>query len=81
MRFLTDRLMEAEQACGAGYRERSPGRRSQGNGYRPRALKTRVGKVELRIPKLRQGSYVPSFPGRPSARSSNARRARPQADS
>jgi transposase-like protein len=61
--FLADALMEAEveQVCGAGYRERSPERVTQRNGYRPRTLRTRVGEVELAIPKLRQGSYFPSF--------------------
>jgi putative transposase len=52
---------EVEQACGAGYRERSPERIRQRNGYRSRSLRTRVGEVELAIPKLRQGSYFPSF--------------------
>ena len=61
--FLADALMEAEaeQICGAGYRERSPERTDQRSGYRPRPLLTRVGEVELAIPKLRQGSYFPSF--------------------
>jgi putative transposase len=61
--FLADALMEAEveEICGAGYRERSPERVTQRNGYRPRTLRTRVGEVELAIPKLRQGSYFPSF--------------------
>lgn len=61
--FLADALMEAEVEglCGAGYRERSPERVNQRNGYRPRSLNTRVGEVELAIPKLRQGSYFPSF--------------------
>ncbi len=61
--FLAAALMEAEveQACGASYCERSPERVTQRNGYRPRTLKTRVGEVELQIPKLRQGSYFPSF--------------------
>jgi putative transposase len=61
--FLADALMEAEveQICGAGNRERSPERTNQRIGYRPRTLRTRVGEVELASPKLRQGSYFPSF--------------------
>jgi transposase-like protein len=58
-------LMEAEVAAmvGAGYGERVPERRtSQRNGYRERAWDTRVGELELQIPKLRSGpAYFPSF--------------------
>lgn len=56
-------VMEAEvnQLCGAGFRERSEERKTSRNGYRERSLDTRMGTVELRIPKLRQGSYLPSF--------------------
>jgi len=61
--FLAEALMEAEveQACGASYRERSPDRVNVRNGYRARPFKTRVGELELQIPKLRQGSYFPGF--------------------
>jgi hypothetical protein len=61
--FLVEALTEAEveQACGAGYRERSPERINVRNGYRARPFKTRVGEIELQIPKLRQGSYFPGF--------------------
>jgi putative transposase len=61
--FLAEALMEAEVegVCGAGYRGRSPERVNHRNGYRSRALRTRVGEVELAIPKLRQGSHFPSF--------------------
>lgn len=61
--FALQRLMEleAEERCGAGWHERSPERKNQRNGYRERALQTRLGALELRIPKLRQGSYYPSF--------------------
>jgi transposase-like protein len=57
--FLAEALMEAEveAACGAGYRERSLERVTQRNGYRVRPFKTRVGELELAIPRLRQGSY------------------------
>jgi putative transposase len=50
----------AEQA-GAERYERSEERVAYRNGYRPRGLKTRVGSIELAIPKLRSGSYFPSF--------------------
>jgi hypothetical protein len=46
---------------GAGWGEKSPERLVQRNGYRDRAWETRAGTVELRIPKLRKGSYFPCF--------------------
>src|SRR5215213_4889755 len=52
--------LEAEQQIGAGRHERSPVRTTQRNGYRERGLATRVGELELRIPKLRTGSFFPS---------------------
>ena len=56
-------LMEAdaEGLIGAGRHERSPERLNYRNGYRDRALDTRLGSLQLRIPKLRQGSYFPPF--------------------
>jgi putative transposase len=61
--WLAEELMEAEvsQAAGAGYGERNPERAARRNGYRQRAWDTRVGSIELAIPRLRQGSYFPSF--------------------
>jgi transposase-like protein len=53
--------LEAEQQIGAGRHERSPARMAQRNGYRERGLATRVGELELRIPKLRTGSFFPSL--------------------
>ncbi len=53
--------LEAEQQIGASRHERSAGRTTQRNGYRERGLSTRVGELELRIPKLRQGSFFPSL--------------------
>jgi putative transposase len=57
-------VMEAEvaQLIGAELGERAPERRSaQRNGYRQRRWDTRVGEIELEIPRLRTGSYLPSF--------------------
>ncbi|MGF7213856.1 hypothetical protein GGE65_008512 [Skermanella aerolata] len=56
-------LMEAdvEGMIGAGRHERSPERTNYRNGYRDRTLGTRLGPLQLRIPKLRQGSYFPPF--------------------
>jgi putative transposase len=61
--FTAQRLMELEVAglTGAGYGEKSPERLAQRNGYRDRIWETRAGTVELRIPKLRKGSYFPGF--------------------
>src|SRR5208283_680954 len=61
--FAAQRLMELETdtLCGAGHGERSPERVNQRNGFRDRDWQTRVGTVELRIPKLRKGSYFPAF--------------------
>ena len=46
---------------GAGRHERSAERLNYRNGYRERSLDTRLGSLQLRIPKLRQGSYFPPF--------------------
>lgn len=63
IRAFAQKMMdaEAEVACGAGYGEVSPNRVNSRNGYRPREWDTRAGTVELAIPKLRHGSYFPSF--------------------
>ena len=56
-------LMEhdVEGLVGAGRYERGDGRLTWRNGYRDRELKTRLGSLNLRVPKLRQGSYFPGF--------------------
>jgi transposase-like protein len=61
--FAAERLMELEVSglTGAGYGEKSVERLVQRNGYRERDWQTRAGTVELRIPKLRRGSYFPGF--------------------
>ena len=61
--FTAQRLMEleAESLTGAPYGQRSEERVNQRNGYRDRSWETRAGTIELRVPKLRHGSYFPAF--------------------
>jgi putative transposase len=61
--FAAQRLMEleVEGLTGATYGEKNQDRRVQRNGYRDRIWEMRAGTVELRIPKLRKGSYFPGF--------------------
>ena len=61
--WMARELMDADVAdrIGAELGERTPDRLTHRNGYRPRSWDTRVGEIELAIPKLRQGSYFPSF--------------------
>jgi putative transposase len=61
--FAAHRLMEleVEGLTGAGHGERDPNRITHRNGYRDRVWETRAGAVDLRIPKLRKGSYFPGF--------------------
>jgi putative transposase len=56
-------LMEAdvEGLIGAGRHERAENRTTWRNGYRERSLDTRLGTLNLKVPKLRQGSYFPGF--------------------
>ncbi len=61
--WVVEQLMEAEvsELIGAERGERSEERLTHRNGYRPRRWDTRAGELELAIPKLRRGSYFPSF--------------------
>ncbi len=63
VRVLSQALMEmeVEEHIGAGRHERNPGRVGQRNGYRERNWDTRVGTVELRVPRVRDSSYFPSL--------------------
>jgi putative transposase len=63
LQHALQRLMEmdVETLCQAAYGERSDERINSRNGYRDRGYETRAGKVDLKIPKLRTGSYFPGF--------------------
>ena len=63
LRVLIQAVMEAEVATktGAGLGERSSERTTYRNGYRTRPWDTRVGTLELQVPKVREGSYFPSL--------------------
>ncbi len=63
LRVLMQAVMEAEvvRKTGAGLGGRSPERLTHRNGYRPRPWDTRVGTLDLQIPKVREGSYFPSL--------------------
>jgi putative transposase len=63
IQYVAQRLMEAdtEGLCAAAYGERHPERANSRNGYRERLWQTRAGSVDLKIPKLRKGSYFPGF--------------------
>ena len=63
VRLLAEALMELEvsQHVGAERHERTPSRTGHRNGYRERAWDTRVGTVELRVPRVRDGSFFPAL--------------------
>jgi transposase-like protein len=63
---------DADAFCGAGYGERSPERVNRRNGYRERDWDTRVGSIELAVPKLREGSYFPDWLLQPRRRAEQA---------
>jgi putative transposase len=74
VKTFAERLMaaDAEVLCNAGYGEVTPERTNHRNGYRARALDTRVGSMEIAIPKLRQGSYFPDWLIEPRRRAERA---------
>ena len=63
IQFVAQRLMDldVETLCGAGYDVKSTERANSRNGYRDRLWDTRAGGIELKIPRLRSGSYFPPF--------------------
>jgi transposase-like protein len=67
MRSTVEHMMEqhmeteVSEQIGARHQERSVERSSHRNGYRQRGLETQLGKLNIRIPRLREGSYYPSF--------------------
>lgn len=74
LKETTERLMsaEADTRCGARYGERSAERVNARNGYRVRPWETRLGEIDLQIPKLRKGSYFPEWLLEPRRRSEKA---------
>lgn len=60
---MIEQAMEAEVSTqiGAQHQERAPARAAHRNGYRQRSLDTQLGKLDIHIPRLRTGSYYPSF--------------------
>ena len=63
---------EADSLCQAEYGKRSEVRVNRRNGYRDRSLDTRVGTLDLKVPKLRSGSYYPAWLLEPRKRSEKA---------
>jgi putative transposase len=74
LRLFAQVLMggEADHLCGAEHGSRSPDRVNHRNGYRSRRWDTRVGTIDLMIPKLRKGTYFPDFLLEPRRRSERA---------
>lgn len=74
VREFAERLMAAEVdvVCGAGYGEVSPDRVNSRNGYRQRRFDSRVGTIDVAIPKLRSGSYFPDWLLEPRRRAERA---------
>lgn len=74
LRLFAQVLMgaEADQLCGAEHGSRNPDRVNHRNGYRGRRWDTRVGTIDLRIPKLRKGTYFPDFLLEPRRQSERA---------
>jgi len=63
---------DADAVCGADYGERCPERVNRRNGYRERDWDTRVGSIELAVPRLREGSYFPDWLLQPRRRAEQA---------
>src|SRR5207245_1328598 len=63
VRVFAESLMsaDADAVCDAAYGERSASRTNRHNGYRERRWDTRVGTIDVQIPKLRTGSYFPTW--------------------
>jgi putative transposase len=74
LQAFAETLMSAQASlqCGAGYEERSPERTNSRNGYRHRPWDTRVGTIDLAVPKLRSGVYSPEFLLQPRRRAEQA---------
>ena len=74
VRSFAETLMSAEASAmaGAAYGERAAERLTRRNGYRARRWDTRTGSIDLRIPKLRQGSYFPDWLLEPRRRAERA---------
>jgi transposase-like protein len=74
VRDFAEALMsaDADAVCGADYGERSPARVNRRNGYRERDWDTRVGSIELAVPRLREGSYFPDWLLQPRRRAEQA---------
>jgi len=74
VKAVVEELMsaDADATCGAVYRQASPERTNQRNGYRERRWDTRVGTIDLAIPRLRKGSYFPDWLLEPRRRSERA---------
>jgi len=74
LHIFAETLMDADAsaACDAGFNEKSPDRTNTRNGYRSRAWDTRAGTIDLAVPKLRQGSYFPSWLPEPRRRAEKA---------
>jgi len=71
VKTMAQMLMSADvdNVCGADYRQTTPERTNQRNGYRERRWDTRVGTIDLSIPRLRKGSYFPDWLLSPRRRS------------
>jgi transposase-like protein len=61
--FVAEKLMalDVDALCNASHHERTAARGNYRNGYRERSWETRAGTVDLKVPKLRKGSYFPEF--------------------